>query len=345
VIRGRINNLESPAIMKKKKPASLSLDLDNKWSYLKTHGDPSWKSFPSYLDIVVPRILDFLDQHQLKTTFFVVGQDAALEENQAALAQLSAAGHEIGNHSFNHEPWLHLYTPEDLEQEFERSEMAIEQATGVRPRGFRGPGFSLSDEVLKTLIRRGYHYDASTFPTFLGPIARFYCFFKSHLSQEQKKDRKDLFGGWMDGFQSNKPFKWTFEKETLVEIPVTTMPFFKIPIHATYLQYLGGFSPRLARAYFSMALRLCRLAGVEPSFLLHPLDFLGEDDDRDLSFFPAMNQPAKTKMQLLHDCMDKFTASFEVLPMGSFVSRKQAPSKKRCVSHAVQGVGGEFAES
>jgi len=40
--------------------ASLSLDLDNKWSYLKTHGDVGWESFPSYLDMVVPRVLDFL---------------------------------------------------------------------------------------------------------------------------------------------------------------------------------------------------------------------------------------------------------------------------------------------
>ena len=37
--------------------ASLSLDLDNKWSYLKTHGDPGWEGFPSYFDTVVPRFL------------------------------------------------------------------------------------------------------------------------------------------------------------------------------------------------------------------------------------------------------------------------------------------------
>ena len=38
--------------------ASLSLDLDNKWSYMKTHGDAGWEAFPSYLDIVVPRVLE-----------------------------------------------------------------------------------------------------------------------------------------------------------------------------------------------------------------------------------------------------------------------------------------------
>ena len=59
--------------------ASLSLDLDNLWTYLKTNGDPAWRSFPGYLDEVVPRILGVLDRHGLKITFFIVGQDAALQ--------------------------------------------------------------------------------------------------------------------------------------------------------------------------------------------------------------------------------------------------------------------------
>ena len=35
--------------------ASLSFDLDDKWAYLKTNGDPAWKSYPSYLELLVPR--------------------------------------------------------------------------------------------------------------------------------------------------------------------------------------------------------------------------------------------------------------------------------------------------
>lgn len=60
--------------------ASLSLDLDNQWSYMKTHGDPGWESYPSYLDILVPRFLEFLQQQNLTITVFIVGQDAALEK-------------------------------------------------------------------------------------------------------------------------------------------------------------------------------------------------------------------------------------------------------------------------
>jgi peptidoglycan/xylan/chitin deacetylase (PgdA/CDA1 family) len=82
--------------------ASLSLDLDNKWSYLKTHGDPGWESFPSYLDTVVPRSLEFLRERNLKITYFIVGQDAALEKNIESIASVAAAGHEIGTHSYRH---------------------------------------------------------------------------------------------------------------------------------------------------------------------------------------------------------------------------------------------------
>ena len=73
--------------------ASLSLDLDNQWSYMKTHGDAGWEAFPSYLDIVVPRVLAFLKERDLKITFFIVGQDAALEKNHKAIASIAEAGH------------------------------------------------------------------------------------------------------------------------------------------------------------------------------------------------------------------------------------------------------------
>src|SRR5512147_3243633 len=88
--------------------ASLSLDLDNKWSYMKTHGDRGWESFPSYLDTVVPRALSMLKAHGMTISFMIVGQDAALDKNREALAQIPAAGHEIGNHSFHHEQWFHM---------------------------------------------------------------------------------------------------------------------------------------------------------------------------------------------------------------------------------------------
>ena len=131
--------------------ASLSLDLDNQWSYMKTHGDPGWESFPSYFDILIPRVLHFLQEWNLTITFFIVGQDAVFDKNREALGAIAAAGHEIGNHSFHHQPWLHLYTEQQIEDELARTEEYLERVTGQRPLGFRGPGFSLSTATLQVL--------------------------------------------------------------------------------------------------------------------------------------------------------------------------------------------------
>ena len=156
------------------KTASLSLDLDNKWSYMKTHGDEGWESFPTYLDTVVPAFLDILDEVKLKMTVMLVGQDADLEKNRSALRMIPDHGHEVGNHSFHHEPWLHLYSKEEIEAEVSRAEEVITHATGVRPNGWRGPGFSFSPDLLSVLARRGYAYDGSTFRTYVRPLARAY---------------------------------------------------------------------------------------------------------------------------------------------------------------------------
>jgi peptidoglycan-N-acetylglucosamine deacetylase len=301
--------------------ASLSLDLDNKWSYMKTHGDAGWELYPSYFDLLIPRVLDQLKKHDLTITFFVVGQDAVLEENRAVLSSLSAAGHEIGNHSFKHEPWLHLYTDQEIETELQTAQEAIEQATGYRPTGFRGPGFSCSLATLTTLKRMGYAYDASTFPTFLGPLARLYYFMQSNLSKAELKTRKALFGKFTEGFRPLKPYRWRTDAGELIEIPVTTMPIFKVPIHASYILYLSCYSELLAMAYFKTALLLCRRTGTTPSILLHPLDFLGGDDEKDLSFFPAMNLRGEKKMAIMDRIYSTLKDQFEVVPMKEHAAR------------------------
>ena len=296
--------------------ASLSLDLDNQWSYMKIHGDPGWETFPSYLDRMIPRALDFFQERQLTITFFIVGQDAALAKNEAAIRSIATAGHEIGNHSFKHESWLHLYTEAEIEAELAQAEAAIERVTGHRPRGFRGPGYSFSPAVLKVLVNRDYHYDASTFPTYLGPLARAYYFMTSNLTQAEREQRKALFGGFKDGLQPLKPYQWLTETASLLEIPVTTMPLFKIPIHFSYILYLGSFSAPIALLYFRIALTLCKLTGTPPSLLLHPLDFLTGADVPELKFFPGMNLPLAKKQRLLAGAIDLLTQQFTVLPMG-----------------------------
>jgi hypothetical protein len=301
--------------MSSQKPiASLSLDVDNKWSYLKTHGDPGWETFPSYLDVLVPRVLDFLSARNLLITFFIVGQDAALDKNHDALRAVASQGHEVGNHSFSHEPWLHLCDRAAIEKEIADTEDQIETIVGHRPVGFRGPGFSFSDATLEVLQQRGYLYDASTFPTYLGPLARLYYFGDSNLTPEDRARRSSLFGSFRNGLRPLKPYRWR-GKDGLLEIPVTTMPIFRVPIHLSYILYLSTFSAIVAVEYFRAALALCRLAGVSPSILLHPLDFLGVDDKVGLDFFPGMKLRSDQKLSVVSEVLHIFCKEFRVVSL------------------------------
>lgn len=293
--------------------AALSLDLDNLWSYLKIRGDERWRSYPTYLPALVPMVLERLQRRGLRITFFIVGADAERDENRAALQSIVAAGHDVGNHSHRHESWMQRYDIQEMRDELERSEEAIEGAMGVRPRGFRAPGFGVSDRLVDVLCERGYRYDASTLPTFIGPLARAYYFRHASLSPLERKERATLFGAWSDGLRPNRPH--VAGQGQILELPVTVMPVLRTPFHVSYLLYLASYSESAALAYFRSALALCKVTRTMPSLLLHPLDFLGEGEAEGLEFFPAMNVPGARKRAFVDKVLAAYASGFDVVAM------------------------------
>lgn len=101
----------------------------------------------------------------------------------------------------------------------------------------------------------------------------------------------------------------------LVEIPVTTFPGIKTPIHFSYLLYLSTISRAAAKAYWHSALFACRATGVGPSLLLHPLDFLSGDDAPELKFFPGMNIRADDKLAFISDVLATYAENFDIVQM------------------------------
>jgi peptidoglycan-N-acetylglucosamine deacetylase len=298
-----------------KRQASLSLDLDNLWSYLKVAGDPSWERLPSYFDVAVPRILDFLKARNLEITIFVVGQDAALPRHAPWLRAIAQAGHELGNHSFDHEPWIASAPLDEVQAEIARAHEAIADASGQEPVGFRGPGFASSRALRRALLNQGYRYDASRLPTFIGPLARSYYFRSTKMDTVDRRKRAALFGSWREGLLPNRARAIRNGGGTLVDIPVTTMPITRLPIHCSYLHYLNAISPALADRYFELSLTLCRLTGTTPSLLLHPLDFLGRDDAPALRFFPVMDKSGIDKLGATGRFIDALALRYEIIPL------------------------------
>jgi peptidoglycan/xylan/chitin deacetylase (PgdA/CDA1 family) len=311
--------------------ASVSVDLDNLWAYLKTHGDPDWSRLPSFLPAAMPRLLGVLSARRITATFFAVGMDVERADGAKAVADVSAMGHEVANHSYRHEPWLHRYSRAELESELVRTEEAIIAAGAPRPVGFRGPGYSVSADLLAVLAERGYVYDASVLPTWIGPLAR--AFHNRTAPPAHGAERRDeLFGGFGRVVSPNRAHRWRLPNGAhVVELPVTTMPLLRVPVHGAYVLRLHAISPRLARAYFATAIRLCRSLGVGPSLLVHPTDVLGGAEAPGMEFFPGMAVPAGQKVALLDWMLATLCRHFDVVGTGQHVERTGTPSRTRRV--------------
>ena len=105
----------------------------------------------------VPRILDLLDSHGLKATFFVPGHtvESFSKETEAILER----GHEIAHHSYAHvDP--STQTPDEERADMERAWRTLE-GIGVRPLGFRSPSADLSAVTLELVEELGFLYDSS----------------------------------------------------------------------------------------------------------------------------------------------------------------------------------------
>ena len=92
-----------------------------------------------------PPLLDLLDRHGQKATFFVIGERA--EYQRALLQDIVSRGHELGNHTWSHSYATPFMSPQQLANELVRTNTVIEQSTGQRPRWFRPPVGLMSPRV------------------------------------------------------------------------------------------------------------------------------------------------------------------------------------------------------
>lgn len=99
------------------------------------------------------KILDILDEYQVKTTFFLV--DIWTQRFPDLVKEIAARGHEIGNHSTSH-PQMSQLSREKIIRELKVMSDNAEKITGVRPTLFRPPYGDYDNEVVLTAREEGY---------------------------------------------------------------------------------------------------------------------------------------------------------------------------------------------
>lgn len=120
---------------------------------------------PTNLDQLVRRLIDLLDRHGARSTFFVLGSVAA--GRPAIPKAIAAAGHEVASHGMAHRS-LKTMTGQEFASDLRQSCDILEQAVGEKVRGFRAPSFSVTRDAVEwfypVLEEQGLSYSSSVFP-------------------------------------------------------------------------------------------------------------------------------------------------------------------------------------
>lgn len=263
---------------------SVSVDLDEISSYYEIHGLDSGEAAGSRLiwTTAVPRLLSLFERLELRATFFVIGLSLDPDLGQPAVKEISEAGHEVANHSFNHFYDLLRRGPAQRRDEVTRAAEAIEAATGTRPRGFRAPGYNTDDDMIALLAELGYLYDSSVFPCPAYYMAKAATLMAIRARGRQSRSvlgPKEVLLAPAEPYRAGDSF-WRRPrigllrrraKQGLVELPVATLPGVRTPFIGTSLTLAG---PKAATV-MAHAAASRRFIGLE----LHGIDLLDADDE------------------------------------------------------------------
>jgi peptidoglycan/xylan/chitin deacetylase (PgdA/CDA1 family) len=140
----------------------LSFDFDTMSANIfRGQTTPTWLSRGEYgARVGLGRILELLDEYGIRATFFVPGYTA--DSFPEHVRRICAAGHEIGNHGYLHEPPAQAGGDAEVERGILRKgSEALHRATGVTPVGYRSPSWDLSEHSVRLLREEGFLYDSS----------------------------------------------------------------------------------------------------------------------------------------------------------------------------------------
>lgn len=244
--------------------------------------------------MAVPRALDLLAEAGARATFFLVADEA--RRHPELVRAIALAGHEVACHSMSHPAPFRAADPTVAEQEIRGAKSVLESLSSTPVLGFRAPSWGVSPGLLETLRTRGFLYDASSFPSWMLYLAR------RSVYRRGAAGRAPLSTSLRDTLLAPaSPQVVRHPLGDLVEIPVTTVPFLRVPYYHTLRLLLPG-------ALFLGVARGARLRRGPITYTLHAVDFLGLEEDRvdpRLGRHPGMALPLARKLALVRRALEE----------------------------------------
>ena len=124
----------------------------------------SWADRPCRIERNMARIIDLLEQFEIKATFFVLGWVA--QHYPGIVRELATRGHEIASHGMAHVR-VGEQSPREFKQDVTESKDRLEQLVGTPVIGYRAASYSIGRDNLwafSVLAEAGYSYSSSVYP-------------------------------------------------------------------------------------------------------------------------------------------------------------------------------------
>lgn len=279
----------------------LSCDVDTVDRHLQGYGFEDEPPCDLVYRKAIPRILDLLDDLGLRCTFFIIARDAVGQSR--LLKEIVSRGHEVASHSWSHAQPFSRLDDTALQHELEASRAALEWATGEACQGFRAPAWDIDDRVLEAIVRAGYRYDASLFPTPLLLASRLTVYLRSH-------DKRDVLSMNVlrHAFAPSRPHRLDVGGRSLIEIPAAVSPLTRLPLYHT-------FAYMVPRPVFDLIYADVRRSGRMCSYEFHAADMLdleGDGVDRRLDRHPGMTLPFSEKRALLTGMLRRLRSDYRM---------------------------------
>ena len=202
-------------------------------------GCDKWEHYVPRVKENTRNILNVLDRHSVKATFFVLGWTA--KKNPDLIKKIAEKGHKIGCHSYFHR-LIYDISREDFREDTQNAKDILEQITGESVRGYRAPSYSITRRslwALDILEELGFEFDSSIFPI-----------------------HHDRYG-----MPDAPRFRYRIPGHNLIEYPMSTSIFFgrKIPVSG------GGYFRLFPYRFTKMALMKINQKEKQPFvFFIHP---------------------------------------------------------------------------
>lgn len=198
-----------------------------------------WERLPCRVERNTSRILALFDEYDVRATFFVLGWIA--ERYPRLVKDISAAGHEVASHGYEH-VLVHHQNQREFNEDVARTKGILEDLSGSAVKGYRAASYSINGSnlwALDTLRETGYQYSSSIYPI-----------------------HHDLYG-----MPEAPRFPFRHGEQGILEVPISTFSLFRRNFPCGGGGYFRLLPYRLSRWAIRRVNRIDRQAAV---FYFHP---------------------------------------------------------------------------